>query len=133
MKDSKTKIINRHTNEIGEICLRSDNILTFIPNKIAKSTNIEVMKGDLERFIDWTKKTGPLPFLSDNRTLKQMNSEERLYIQSKLPLFASKIAVLVKGGLSSYFFNLMSYLNKPEISMKSFTDADKALNWLKGN
>ena len=131
MNNSSSTILKRHKNEMGEICLRTDNILTFIPDGIAKSANIEVMKGDLEKFIEWTEKTGPLPFYTDNRTLKQMSYEERVYIQAKLPLFASKIAIIVKGGLSSYFYNIMSYLNKPEIPMKAFTDSERAFNWLK--
>ena len=131
MNNSSSIILKRHKNEMGEICLRTDNILTFVPNGIAKSTKIEIMKGDLEKFIEWTKKTGSLPFYTDNRTLKQMNTEERLYIQTKLPLFASKIAIMVKGGLSSYFYNVMSYLNKPDIPMKAFTDSERTFNWLK--
>lgn len=133
MINSELDKLKSHTNAIGEICLRKDNVLTFTPNKVAKKTSIDILKKDLVIYMEWTKPTGPLPFLSDNRTLKQMSAEERIYIQSKVPLFASKLAILVSSGLSTFFFNIMSYLNPPEIPMKAFSDVDKAFEWLKKN
>lgn len=131
--NKETDKLKNYYNPIGEICLRKDRILTFEPNKNVTQTNINVLKSDLVTFIEWTKDSGPLPFLSDNRPLKQMSSEERLFIQAKVPLFASKIAIIVSGGLSSFFYNIMAHLNKPEIPMKAFTDINKAFIWLKEN
>lgn len=132
MINKKEDILKSHINEIGEIALRKDNILTFTGgNTGATKTSIEILSADVVFFKEWTKETGPLPFLSDNRQLKQLTQEERIYIQSKVPIFASKFAILVKGGLSTFFFNIMSHLNPPIIPMKAFTDIDKAFAWLK--
>jgi len=132
MTSSTIKILKSFSNEIGEIALRSDNLITFTPNNNVNRTNIDILKKELEILIDWTKDSGPLPFLSDNRSLKQMNSTERRFVQTKLPLFSSRIAIIVNGGLSSYFYNIMSYLNKPEIPMKAFNNKADAISWLKG-
>lgn len=123
-------ITKQEKNAIGVITLRADKIITFIPDSNATKTSLEILKKDLVTFKEWTKDTGPLPFLSDNRNLKQMNAEERGYIQDKLPLFASKIAIIIDGGLSIYFFNIMAHLNKPEIPMKAFKSFDKGIIWL---
>jgi len=126
-----TKILKSQSNKVGEISLTSENILTFIPHSNTSKTNLEVLKNDLKTYIEWTKTTGPLPFLSDNRTLKHMTTDERLYVQSKIHLFASKGAIIINGGLSTFFFNLMMHLNQPRIPMKAFSDIDKAYEWLK--
>ena len=117
-------------NPIGRICLRNDNILTFEPNSDARKTNIDILKHDLAYFKEWTK-NGQLPMISDNRNLKEMSASERVYIQEQLPIFCSKMAILVDNGLSMFFFNIMCHLNKPDIPMKMFKDSDKAIEWLK--
>jgi hypothetical protein len=130
--NKKEDILKSHENKIGVIALRKDNILTFTGgNTGATRTSIEILSADVEFFKAWTKESGPLPFLTDNRQLKQLSKEERIYIQSKVPIFASKFAMLVKGGLSTFFFNVMAHVNTPVIPMKAFTDIDKAFEWLK--
>lgn len=131
MINNELDILKTHTNEIGVITLRKDNILTFTAHKESTRTNINILSSDVEFFLDWTKLSGPLPFLTDNRQLKQMSKEERDYIQAKVPLFASKFAIIIKSGLSTFFFNIMAHLNSPKIPMKAFSDIDKAFEWLK--
>lgn len=62
-----------------------------------------------------------------------MNFSERKYIPIKLPTFVSKFAILIDGGLSIYFFNLISYLNKLNVPLKAFKKIDPAINWRKEN
>lgn len=117
-------------NEIGRICLRKDNIITFEPSPEATKTSVDILKHDLVYFMTWSK-DGQLPMISDNRNLKEMTSEERRFIQEKLPVFCSKMAILVDNGLSIFFFNVMCYLNKPDIPMKMFKNPEKAFAWLR--
>ncbi len=131
MLNSKTAILKSHKNGIGIICLRRDGILTFVPDKNTKNTSIKILIEDLAIFTEWTKLTGPIPFLIDSRNFKQLSTEERIYIQKNLPIFASKYGVIVKDGLSSFFYNLIAHLNQPEIPMKAFSDIDGAFKWLK--
>lgn len=60
-----------------------------------------------------------------------MDSEQRYYIQNKLPFFASKLAIIVDGSLSIFIYNILVYLNKPEIPIKVFKNFNEAYNWLK--
>lgn len=117
-------------NEIGRICLRKDEIITFEPSPEATKTSVKILAHDFTYFQEWTKDKR-LPMISDNRTLKEMNDAERRYIQEKLPIFCSKMAILVDNGLSIFFFNVMCYLNKPDIPMKMFKNEIKAFEWLK--
>ena len=77
-----------------------------MPHKNSIRTNLETIKYELEILTEWTKSTGPLPFLVDIRYMKQMSTEERVYIQNKVPLIASKFAVIITGSLSTFFFNI---------------------------
>lgn len=131
MINLKTNLIKSQSNHVGEISLRKDNILTFVPHSFATKTDLDTLKSDLKTYIEWTKSTGPLPFLSDNRNMKHLSTQERLYIQQNIHLFASKIAIIVNGGLSTFFFNIMTHLNPPRVPMKAFSDTEKALKWLK--
>lgn len=131
MINKENDIVKCTSSDVNVITLRKDNILTLIPHEDSIRTNIDTIKIELEILIEWTKSTGPLPFLVDVRYMKQLSTEERVYIQKKVPLIASKYAVIIKAGLSTFFFNLMAHLNSPTIEMKAFSDPEKALNWLK--
>jgi len=129
----KHDILKSISNEVNVVALRKDNILTLVPHKNSTRTSLKTIKSELDVFIEWTNSTGPLPLLVDVRYMKQMSTEERVYIQNKVPLIASKFALLITGGLSAFFFNLMAHLNSPDVPMKAFSDIDKAFEWLKDN
>jgi len=131
--NSKHDIVKSISNEVNIVALRKDNILTLVPHEHSTKTNLKVLKSELKVLTEWTKSTGPLPFLVDARYMKQMSTEERVYIQKKVPTFTTKFAVLITGGLSTFFFNIMAHLNSPEVPMKAFSDVDKAFKWLKDN
>ncbi len=117
-------------NPIGRICLRHDKILTFEPNNGETKTNVDILKADTKIFLEWTK-GGKLPLISDNREIKELGAEERIYMQENLDKFCSKFALIVNDGLSSYFFNILKLFTKPNVKMKAFKNIDKALEWLK--
>jgi hypothetical protein len=129
----ETQILKSISNDVNVVAFTKDNILTLTPHEHSTKTNIETLKVELEILTEWTKSTGPLPFLVDARYIKQMSTKERIYIQNKVPIFASQFAVLITGGLSTFFFNLLAHLNSPQIPMKAFSDPRKANTWLKNN
>jgi len=116
-------------NEIGILTLRVDNIITFEPNGVKNTTNLEILKKDVILFLDWTK-DNKMGFLSDNRTLKSLESEERAFIQNNIERFCNKFAMVVETGMSYYIFNVFQLFNRPSIPMKAFKDCESALKWL---
>lgn len=131
LKNIETDIIKNISSDVNVLTLRKDNILTLVPHMGATRTNIETIEFELETFTEWTAKTGPLPLLVDVRYMKQMTTEERVYIQKNSPLIATKLAIIVKEGLPTFFFNLMTLLNTPTIPIKAYSDYEKAIKWLK--
>jgi len=129
MIESKINIKEKFATKIGDITLRIDNIIVFTPNKGVTSVDMESMVLNLEKFVEWAK-DGPLPFLSDNRNIKEISPEVRQFVQSKLPVFCSKHAIIVNNGLSQFLFNIFLLLNRPEIPIRSFKNFDKAYAWL---
>lgn len=95
MVNIETDILKSISSDVNVVTFRKDNILTLVPHKNSIRTNIETIKYELEILTEWTKSTGPLPFLVDIRYMKQMSTEERGYIQNKVPLIASKFAVII--------------------------------------
>lgn len=122
-------IIEQKENPIGTLTLRCDNIITFEPNGKSTTTNIDILKNDVVIFLEWTK-DGKMGLLSDNRTLKSLESEERVFIQKNLDKFCNKFAMVVDSGISYYLFNIFQLFNKPTIPMKAFKDPKIALKWL---
>jgi hypothetical protein len=118
------------STKIGTISLRHDGIIVFSPHQGITNVDMESMVYNLDKFIEWSKDK-PLPFLSDNRNIKQISPEVREFVQSKLPVFCSKHAIIVNTGLSQFLFNLFLHLNRPEIPIKSFSNINKAYAWLK--
>ena len=119
-------------NEIGTLTLRTDNIITFEPFESSRTTNIEILKKDVILFLEWTK-NGKMGFLSDNRSIKTLETEEREFIKENLEKFCNKFAMVVDSGISYYIFNIMLLFNRPSIPMKAFKDPLLALKWLQEN
>lgn len=132
MIESKLNVKESFSTKIGTITLCHDNVIVFSPHKGVTTVDMESMVYNLDKFVKWSKGNS-LPFLSDNRNIKQISPEVREFVQSKLPLFCSKHAIIVNNGLSQFLFNLFLHLNRPEIPIKSFTSFDKAYAWLKSD
>jgi len=120
----------KFSTKIGEIYLREDGIIVFVPFDGVQTVDMESMIYNLDKFMIWAKDK-PLPFLSDNRKIKQIDPKIREFVQSKLPLFCSKHAIIVNNGLSQFLFNIFLHLNRPEVPIRSFKNFDKAYAWLK--
>jgi hypothetical protein len=130
MIESKHNIKDTFSTKIGTIVLRSDNVIVFSLKEGVTHVDIDSMSLNFEKFLEWTKDK-PLPFLADNRNIKQISPEVRTFVQDNLPKFCSKHAIMVNTGLSQFLYNIFLYLNRPEIPIKSFTNFDKAYAWLK--
>ena len=125
-----TEIIDQLTTEIGIISLTKDKLITFVPHPGITSVTLKPMAENMVKFLEWTKDE-KLPFLTDNRQIKVIEPETRLFVQKNLPTFCSRHAIILENGLSYFMFNIFMYLNRPSIPVKAFKNKEEALIWLK--
>jgi len=130
MQNPNVKIDSKISTQNGIVSLRTDGILTFKPHKGVEIISTESMKEDLDAFIKLTDNK-KIPFLSDNRTLNDFTSDQKSYMQEKIPVFCSKFAILIDGGISVFFFNMFQLFYKPDVIVKAFKNKESAINWLK--
>lgn len=123
-------ILEQDSSEVGLLCLRKDNIITFEPLPNKETHTLAAMKYELGVFINWAG-DNKLGFLTDNRELKKFESEVRLYAQEHLPLFCDKFALIVKPGISAFLTKMFIHINRPTIPTKTFTTPEEAIIWLK--
>lgn len=129
MGSTSEKIVNQISTKNGIVTLRTDDILSFEPHQDVKTISTESMKEDLDAFIKLTENK-KVPFLSDNRSLNDFNSDQKSYMQEKIPTFCSKFAILIDSGISAFFFNMFQLFYKPSVPMKAFKNKELAINWL---
>ncbi|VVT30060.1 MULTISPECIES: hypothetical protein [unclassified Imperialibacter] len=59
------------------------------------------------------------------------DKETQKFSREMLPEIYTTMAVVSNPGLSRFIMNLLFSMSKPPISMKSFTDAEKAKKWMR--
>jgi hypothetical protein len=129
MLNQLEEIADQKTSDVGIISLRKDGIITFEPKKGKTAHTIEAMCYEIEIFKIWAgdKK---LPFLSDNRNLKNFENDIRVYAQNNLPIFCNRFALIVNSGISSFLTNMFIYINKSGVPTKAFKTKEEAIKWL---
>ena len=130
MINKESDIKKTATSNVGYLVLRHDGIMTYELLDGKFKTDMETLSQELEVIKEWTKQSGPAPYLIDARNIKKLNHQQRQFLQDNVPVFTSKIAAIVGGGLSIYFYNLISYVYKPITPMKAFKTIEEAFNWL---
>lgn len=87
------------------------------------SSNVELVK----------KITGnkPVPLLIYLSNSPVPDSETRKFSTTQLPVIYTAMAMISKPGLAKFIMNILFNVKKPPIPMKSFTDEEKAREWLK--
>ena len=118
-KTTEIHVIDQLSTEIGIISLTKDKLITFLPHPGIKEVSLKPMAENMTKFLEWTKDE-KLPFLTDNRQIKVIDSETRVFVQKNLPKFCSRHAIILESGLSYFMFNLFMYLNRPSIPVKAF-------------
>ena len=130
MLNDPSEILEEKTSKIAILNLRKDGIMTLEPKLEETEQNIESMKIDFKILKDWAKDK-KLGFLVDARRFKKFDADSRAYAQKNAPIFATKYAVIITSGMSSFLANIFLYINRPNIPTRLFTNKEDAVNWLK--
>lgn len=128
---NEVTIIKSVPFEYGVIALRSDDIITYVPvDKVEKFTipQLEIM---LIILLDLTKDTGPLPYFSDNRNLKQLDSEVKNYIIQHMHKFTKAFAMTENSAINRFLTHSFLTFWRPPFPVKMFKTEEEAINWLK--
>ena len=73
----------------------------------------------------------PVPLLIHLVNSPIPDKETQRFSKEKLPEIYSAMAMVSKPGLSAFIMKILFQFQKPPIPMQSFTDEQKALDWLK--
>ena len=125
------KIIQSVELDFGIAELRSDNILSFNPNKDLGIYNLKQLQ---EMLVVFKKMTNgkPLPYYSDNRSLTGVfGSEEKVFMSNYFHEFATAFAMTESSALTRFLAHSFMYINRPRIPIKMFKKENDAINWLK--
>lgn len=125
------KILESKTFKYGVIELRSDNILTYTPNKDVKKFTTTQLKPAVEIFLEICKGEPKLYFCDMSHFTEKTDSDTDRYMKSTLHTFAKACAVAQKSFYVSYLANIFLYLYKPSVPVKLFKTKSDAISWLK--
>lgn len=73
----------------------------------------------------------PVPLLIYLSNSPVPDKATRQFSTTQLPIIYTAMAMVGKPGLSQLIMNILFSLKTPPIPMKSFTDEEKAMEWLK--
>lgn len=113
----------------GKIIKYTNGILYFEPLSTTETLSLTEVKEHYEVFMS-IQKGVPGMFLSDNRTMRKMGSQEKEFIRTTLPHFAHSAAMIVENGISKFMLNIFIHLNSPNIPIKGFSNKQHAIEWL---
>lgn len=130
MLNKPNEIAEQTTSDVGIITFRKDGVITFEPKEGKINHTIDAMVYEFEIFKKWAN-GNKVPFLTDNRELKNFENDVRVYAQQNLPVFCNKFAFIVRSGISSFLTNMFIYINKSGVPTKAFKTKEEAINWLK--
>ena len=128
---SQIQILESRTFKYGVIELRSDDILTYVPNKDVKSFTIPQLKLAIDIFLDITNGDPKLYFCDISHFTDNTSAETKTYMKSTLHLFAKACAVTEQSAFIAYLAHIFLYLYKPEVPAKLFKTKLEAITWLK--
>ena len=74
----------------------------------------------------------PVPLLIFLSKSPVPDKETREFSKTQLPLIYSAMAMVSKPGLSAFIMKILFSFQQPPIPMRSFTDENKAREWLLG-
>lgn len=105
-----------------------DGILVSLSKSIKRTVPLIASNVELVKQITGNK---PVPLLIYLKNSPVPDAETRKFSTEKLPEIYSAMAMISKPGLSRFIMNILFSLKHPPIPMKSFTDVQKAKQWLK--
>ena len=114
--------------EIADYYMSEEGILFSYSKSIKRTVEL------IDRNVAMVKEiTGnkPVPLLIHLVNSPIPDKETQRFSKEKLPEIYSAMAMVSKPGLSSFIMKILFQFQRPPIPMKSFTDEQKALSWLK--
>jgi hypothetical protein len=128
--NKEISIVKSTVFELGTVELRSDNILTFEPKEGYTTFNLEQIKLVNEVLLDVSGGI-PRPYFSNNKNLKSLGSEEKIYIKDKIKEFASAFAMTEESAITRFITYSFMQLSRPDIPVKMFKTKEQAFEWLR--
>lgn len=129
-KGIDTNIVKSVSFELGIVELRSDNILTFEPKEGYTTFDIEQIKLVNKVLLDVSGGI-PRPYFSNNKNLKSLGSEEKIYIKNKIKDFAIAFAMTEDSAITRFITYSFMQLSRPDIPVKMFKTNEEAFTWLR--
>jgi hypothetical protein len=123
--DKPTELIR---GEIADYYLSEEGILFSYSKSIKRTVELIERNVVLVKEITGNK---PVPLLIHLVNSPIPEKETQRFSKEKLPEIYSAMAMVSKPGLSAFIMKILFQFQKPPIPMQSFTDEQKALDWLK--
>ncbi|MEY4289933.1 MAG: hypothetical protein RLZZ30_2021 [Bacteroidota bacterium] len=123
--DKPTELIR---GEIADYYLSEEGILFSYSKSIKRTVELIERNVVLVKEITGNK---PVPLLIHLVNSPIPDKETQRFSKEKLPEIYSAMAMVSKPGLSAFIMKILFQFQKPPIPMQSFTDEQKALDWLK--
>jgi hypothetical protein len=114
--------------EIADYYLSEEGILFSYSKSIKRTVELIERNVVLVKEITGNK---PVPLLIHLVNSPIPDKETQRFSKEKLPEIYSAMAMVSKPGLSAFIMKILFQFQKPPIPMQSFTDEQKALDWLK--
>lgn len=132
MKKKNIHIIKSTKLEFGMVELRSDAVLTFVPNEKFTAYSVPVLEKMLVAFKDITNGV-PHLYFCDNTQIDNPNltSEGKSFMTNHFHEFATHFAMTEDSAINRFVAHTFIYLYKPKVPIKMFKKKEDAINWLK--
>jgi hypothetical protein len=114
--------------EIADYYLSEEGILFSYSKSIKRTVELIERNVVLVKEITGNK---PVPLLIHLVNSPIPDKETQRFSKEKLSEIYSAMAMVSKPGLSAFIMKILFQFQKPPIPMQSFTDEQKALDWLK--
>jgi len=123
--DSDKQLIE---GEIADYLLTDDGILISYSKSILRTVENIAANVELVKKITGNKKVPLLIYLKSSPV---PDKETRKFSTEQLPQIYTAMAMVSKPGLAQLIMKILFKFQIPPIPMKSFTDDEKAMEWLK--
>ena len=132
MKKKNNHIIKSTKLEFGTVELRSDAVLTFIPNENFTAYSVPVLEKMLVTFKEITNGV-PHLYFCDNTQIDnpKITSEGKIFMTDHFHEFATHFAMTEDSAITRFVAPTFIYLYKPKVPIKMFKKKKDAINWLK--
>jgi len=123
--DSDNQLIE---GEIADYLLTDNGILISYSKSILRTVENIAANVELVKKITGNKKVPLLIYLKNSLV---PDKETRRFSTEQLPQIYTAMAMVSKPGLAQLVMKILFKFQIPPIPMKSFTDDEKAMEWLK--